>query len=130
MDGYLEKTEFGTDYSEEHSFEIKLINSTNNAKLLNYSRIDPSTYSALVDSTTSFLLSLDTVYDPSWIAYANGHEYKPISSDDSINVFYINETGFNEIKIEYVPQKWFYIGGIISILGILLSIIYVMRFEK
>jgi hypothetical protein len=129
MDGHLEKTDFDGWYGDKYSQEIKLVNSTN-ANLLNYTRNDPSSYSAWVNSSAPFLLSHDVAYDPLWIAYVNGHEYKPISSHYSTNAYYINETGEIKIMIEYLPQQWFYVGGIIGILGILVSIIYIKRFEK
>jgi hypothetical protein len=129
MNGYLKKTTFEKNYYEENVTDIKLINSTQ-AKLLNYTQIDPSTYSAWVDSSASFEIFFGNKYDPSWVAYVKSKEYAPISSNNSYNVYQINEIGLNEIRIEYLPQRWFYIGAIIGIVGILLSIIYVKRFES
>jgi len=128
----------------KHIVEVRPVNSTtvyidhitliryaemekHEAELLNYTRIDPSTYSVLVNSSSPFFISFGKRYDASWIASVNGNEYKPVMSYGSINAYLINETGLNEIRIEFVPQKWFYAGIAIGIIGLLVSVIYVMR---
>lgn len=97
------------------------------AEILNYTRIDASTYSVTVDSSTPFFLSLSRRYNPLWTASVNGNSYYPVSSYETVNLFYINETGLNEITIEYAPQKTFYMGAIIGIIGLSLASAYVWR---
>jgi len=43
-----------------------------------------------------------------------------------INGFWINQTGLLEISIEYEPQKWFYMGSIISVSTLIACITYLI----
>jgi len=61
------------------------------------------------------MLSFAESYDPLWICYVNDQKINSIPLYGVINGFYINQTGLLEITIEYEPQKWFYIGSIISL---------------
>jgi hypothetical protein len=100
------------------------------ASIINESRIDPSTYSVLVNSTAPFFISFARGYDPNWVAHVNGKEYKPAESFGAVNVYYIPETGINEIRIEYAGQQWFYIGALVGIGGLLAVWAYVLRCER
>jgi hypothetical protein len=99
------------------------------ARLLDFRRLDPSTYSVLVNSSTPFLFSFSRAYDPLWVASVGGDSYSPVSSYGVINAFRVNRTGVNEIIVEYAPQKSFYAGIIIGIIGISSAIAYVRRSE-
>jgi|GEM_PF-5282886 len=129
-----------------HTIEVRALNSTicidyitlvrgapsktYGAEVLDYERIDPSTYTVTVNSSTPFFLSMSRRYNPLWTASVNGRDYYPVSSYETVNLFYINETGLNEISIAYAPQKTFYLGAIIGIIGLLLASAYVWRSKE
>ncbi|MBO3842785.1 MAG: hypothetical protein FGF48_10300, partial [Candidatus Brockarchaeota archaeon] len=87
----------------------------NPAEVVSYQKIDPTKYLVKVNATKPFMLSFAEAYDPLWVAYVNGERIQSIPLYGVINGFWINQTGLLEITIEYEPQKWFYIGSIISV---------------
>ena len=92
-------------------------NTTQNqpATILNYQRENPTKITAKINATQPFILAISEALDTQWTAYVNGKPHKPTTLYLCINGFYINQTGPLEITIEYEPQKWFYIGSIISL---------------
>jgi len=83
--------------------------------ILNYTKINPTKITATVNATQPFILAISEALDQSWTAYANGKQYKPIPLYLGLKGFYINQTGLLDIVVEYEPQKWFYIGCVISL---------------
>jgi len=65
------------------------------------------------------MLSFAESYDPLWVCYVNGEKIHSIPLYGVINGFYINQTGYLEITIEYEPQRWFNLGCIISLTTLL-----------
>jgi hypothetical protein len=128
----------------EHTIEVRPVNSsmcldhltllkpapsrTGQAELLSYSRMDPSTYKVVVNSTAPFFLSFGRGFNNLWIASVNGHDYRPVRSFGTVNAYYINETGLSEITIEYAGQRMFYAGALLGLIGLSASIIYVRRY--
>jgi hypothetical protein len=75
------------------------------------------------------MLSFAESYDPQWMAtvYASGERLEglnPIPLYELINGFWINQTGELDIMIEYVPQRWFFYGSIISLTTLIASVTY------
>ena len=97
------------------------------ASILEYEQINPSTYSILVNSSTPFFLSFGRGYNELWIAWANGTAYVPVPLYGAANVYYIEETGLTPIIIEYSPQKFLYAGLVIGIIGLAYSLIGIWR---
>jgi arabinofuranan 3-O-arabinosyltransferase len=92
-------------------------NATQNqlAIILEYKKINPTKITATINATQPFILAISEALDQSWTAYVNGKEIKPTSLYLGLKGFYINQTGLLEITIEYVPQRWFFYGSIISL---------------
>ncbi|MEM2335688.1 MAG: hypothetical protein QXZ64_05100, partial [Candidatus Bathyarchaeia archaeon] len=83
-------------------------------------------YIVKVNATEPFMLSFAESYDPLWFAYVNGERIQSIPLYGVINGFWINQTGLLEISIEYEPQKWFYMGSIISVSTLIACITYLV----
>lgn len=92
-------------------------NTTQNqpAIILEYEKINPTKITAAINATQPFILAISEALDQSWTAHVNGKEIKPTSLYLGLKGFYINQTGLLEITIEYVPQRWFFYGSIISL---------------
>ncbi|MCK5123111.1 MAG: hypothetical protein KAQ87_03110 [Candidatus Pacebacteria bacterium] len=79
-----------------------------------FEKINPTKYRVKVKADEPFMLSFAENYNSLWVAYINDKEYEPIPLYSIINGFWIDETGDLDITIEYKPQRWFYIGALIS----------------
>ena len=89
------------------------------ATILYYQKINPTKISVKINASKPFILAINEAYDPNWIAYLNGTTIHSISIFSVMNGFYINQTGYLEITIEYEPQRWFNLGCIISLTTLL-----------
>ena len=94
------------------------------AKVIKYQKINPTKYEIEVNATKPFMLSFAESYDPLWVCYVNGEKIHSIPLYGVINGFYINQTGYLEITIEYEPQRWFNLGCIISLTTLLACTTY------
>lgn len=93
--------------------------------MINFTKINPTKYTVKVNSRKPFLLTLSNSYHPMWKAYANNEKIDPIISYSFVNSYYINKTGDIDIRIEFIGQKYVWIGGIISIIS-LIFVIYAL----
>ncbi len=124
---------YSTDNENETLDDIFIVNETP-ATVNEYNKHDPTLYNIKVNAKKPFMLSFAESYDPLWYAEVtkrNGIETKsekvrPVPLYSVINGFWINQTGDLEIKIEYGPQKWFYVGAAISLTALLLCVIYLV----
>ncbi len=98
----------------------------NPAEVISYQKIDPTKYVVKVNATKPFMLSFAESYDSLWVAYVNGERIQSMPLYGVINGFWINQTGLLEITIEYEPQKWFYIGLIVSITTLIACTTYLV----
>jgi len=89
-------------------------------------RVSPTEYKISVSAQRPFMITLDRPYDNLWSAFVNGREYKSLMLYPSINGFFINDSGFLDITIEYKPQKWFIQGATITIITIIGSVGYLL----
>jgi len=94
------------------------------AELLEYIKINPTKYTVKINSTKPFMLSFAESYDPLWVARVDGEKISAIPLYSVINGFWIEETGFIDVTIEYEPQRWFYMGSAISITTLIACAIY------
>jgi len=123
-----------TNQTIDQLFEVK----EKPAKIINYTKINPTLWKVKVNATKPFMLSFAEAYDPLWEAriYKDGKFVKKVRSIplySVINGFWINETGNLEIVIRYTPQDWFEIGLVISALtfiGCVAYLFYDWRREK
>jgi len=93
---------------------LNLTNYRSANKLISWTKLDPTKYTVQVNATEPFVLSFAEAYDPLWVCYVNGEKIHSIPLYGVINGFYINQTGYLEITIEYEPQRWFNLGCTIS----------------
>ena len=83
------------------------------ARVLNYTRISATRWRLGIDAEKPFLLSFAESYNPLWEArvFRNGSliaRYRPITLYETINGFWINETGQDlDVEIVYLPQEPF-----------------------
>ena len=110
---------------QEQIYELNL-----NITAIEWQRISPTKYHIRINNTTIsqngfFIVFLET-YDTLWKAYItkNGRtteipENNHIKVFNYANAWYINQTGYLEITIEYEPQRWFNLGCIISLTTLL-----------
>jgi uncharacterized membrane protein YfhO len=92
----------------------------------NINRASPTRYEISVSAERPFMITLDRPYDNLWSAFVNGREYSSLMIYPSINGFYIDDSGFLDITIEYKPQKWFIQGAIITVITIIGSVGYLL----
>jgi hypothetical protein len=111
------------------------------AYLSGYKQINPTKYELTVKNATKpFILSFAESYDPLWKVYstdANTNDTLQFRTNSiplysAINGFYINKTGNYTLNIEYEPQKWFLMGGIVSIITLIFWVCFILakHFKK
>lgn len=81
---------------------------------INYSQINPTRFIARTNASDPLVIALSAAYDPSWVCYTNGQKSRSFPLYGVVNGFWINQTGQLDIIIEYEPQKWFFIGSVVS----------------
>jgi hypothetical protein len=95
-----------------------------------YDKIDPTHYEAKVNATKPFVFKLiddQEFNNPSlWVAHAKENQYHSIPLYKGAIGFFIEDAGELDIKVEFVPQKWFYLGLIITVITIVGSLIYLV----
>ncbi|MEM2507378.1 MAG: hypothetical protein QXF61_10090 [Nitrososphaeria archaeon] len=109
------------------SYVIKVMHITSDdIKVFVATRMEPTRWIVKIYTSKPFIISFAESYDPLWFAYVNGERIQSIPLYDVINGFWINQTGLLEISIEYEPQKWFYMGSIISASTLIACITYLI----
>lgn len=89
--------------------------------------IGPTKYIVHVNATKPFMLAFTESYDPLWVAYSENYFARSIPLYSVINGFYINKTGNYDLVIEFEPQKWFYVGLVITIFSLIGSVGIIIR---
>jgi uncharacterized membrane protein YfhO len=72
------------------------------------------------------MLSFAESYEHMWVATVNGKEYPSIPLSSAVNGFWIEDQGKLEITIEYKPQRYLYYGAIISLIGIIAALSFLI----
>jgi hypothetical protein len=109
--------------------------SNSSAKIAGLKRIDPTKYEITISNATRpYVLSFAESFDPSWIAYVKNNNNDGTSVKQSeplysiINGFSIDELGSYVVIIENRYQQYFLVGGLVSLLTILLCVcLYFVR---
>jgi len=83
-------------------------------QVIDYEKINPTKYKVRVSASAPFMLSLSEAYNGQWEAHVNGKVYPSMPLNSISNGFWIEEEGELEITIEFMTQRWFYWGAIIS----------------
>ena len=94
--------------------------------IISYEMINPTKYTVHVKTSTPFFLVFSEAYHNLWKAYVDGEEIQSIPAYSFINTFQISKTGEYDIVIEFIGQRYVVYGGIISIISITLTIIYLI----
>ena len=95
---------------------------------VSYQRINPTLYNVNVNSSYAFYLVFSEAYDKGWIASIDGQQIpaeEHFTANGYANCWYINKTGSYTIKLEFVPQKLFYEGAVVSVATIIAFSVYV-----
>jgi hypothetical protein len=87
-------------------------------------RVSPTKYEISVSAERPFMVTLDRPYNSLWSAFVNGREYSSLLLYPSMNGFYIDDSGFLNITIEYRPHNWLILGAVITIITIIGSVGY------
>jgi len=109
-------------YTKAHIYSVALLpsnlelQSENSAMLAKYERVSPVEWSVTVDASAPFVIVFTEPYDPLWRAYVNGKEIDPIKLYDTVNGFYLEDTGLLHIKIYYKLQDYFNLGYALSLI--------------
>lgn len=104
-----------------------------NVEVVSYQKVDPTKYIARVTASGPFMLEFAESYNGLWEASVNGKKYQSVPLNSIANGFWIDETGDLEITIEYKIQRDFYHGAVVSgvgILGCLAFLIWNWRRER
>jgi len=92
--------------------------------IISYEMINPTKYTVHVKTSTPFFLVFSEAYHNLWKAYVDGEEIQSIPAYSFINTFQTSKTGEYDIVIEFIGQRYVVYGGMISIMSITLTIIY------
>jgi hypothetical protein len=92
--------------------------------IISYEMINPTKYTVHVKTSAPFFLVFSEAYHNLWKAYVDGEEVQSIPAYSFINTFQTSKTGEYDIVIEFIGQRYVVYGGIISIISITLTIIY------
>ena len=114
---------------EQSSLVLMSLNQINDATIL-FKKINPTKYIVNCNSTYSFFLVFSETYSTDWVAYVNGKqlpEKDHFVANGFANAWYINTTGTFDIRLEYFPQNYFYLGGTLSLTSIVLITLYLTK---
>lgn len=91
-----------------------------------YQRVSAEKYRVQVEGATEpFVLSFGEAFDPLWEAKtSDGHTIDPVRLYKVTTGFPIDRKGSYEVTIEYMPQRWFVFGLVISLCVLFLCLIY------
>lgn len=100
---------------------------------LNYTRINPISYIGEInEADNSFVLVFNEKINNLWkLSVSNGNGgwevvTKHFMIDGYANGWFLDKGQARKFKIEYTPQVWFYIGSIISVTALLLSVLWLI----
>ena len=118
-------------YSSDTKINIsELFSNDDDSFVNNFEKISQTEYQVDINSKKPFLLSFSEAYDSRWVAEIENDQeiiqFNSIPLYNSINGFWIDETGEFQITIRYAPQELFDLGLLISFLFIFSCIILVL----
>jgi len=92
-----------------------------------FAREKPYKYRVHVKANDPFLLILCERSNPLWRAYVDNAEIRPVVVNLLFNGFYINKKGQFEITLEFIGQKYLWVGGALSITTLLVMALLVLH---
>lgn len=107
---------------------------------ITYKKINPTRTDIKIKNASSpYILTINNSFSPGWKIYEgnkniislffskNIFENNQIKSNGYSNSWYIDKNGDYELTVFYEPQKAFYIGGILSLLTLLIMVYLLLR---
>ncbi len=97
---------------------------------ITYEKVDPTKYIVIVNTPRPFYLVFSKSYDEGWIASIDEQQIPlqyHFTANGYANGWYLNKTGSYVIKLEFQPQKLFFLGSAASITALILCIVYVSK---
>jgi len=92
---------------------------------VSFKQVSPEKYEVTVRAATApFVLAFGEAFDPLWTARLDGKTVDPVRLYSTINGFRIDKRGDFKMTIEYIPQGWFTIGMILSLVVLFLCLAY------
>lgn len=94
-----------------------LINSSESLIKFKYTKVNPTSYMLNVNTSLPFFLVFNQLYNENWKISINGTELSQENhfiGFEYANIWKIDKTGQMIVKIDFYPQKSFYIGLIIT----------------
>ena len=94
---------------------------------LEYIVMTPTESEIVLDNPNKTVLIFREAFDKNWEAYLNNNrvpESQHYMCDDYANCWYINETGKNQIKVVYAPQKYVEILFLVSLATYIVCFVY------
>jgi len=113
-------------YSIRNNETLREMLTKNKTTTVTYKKINPTKYIAHVKTDTPIFLIFSESYHPLWQAYIDDKEYDSIIAYSFINSFYIPKTGEYNITIEFIGQKYVWVGLTISIMTVIILISYII----
>jgi len=92
------------------------------ARVLSVEEVDRTKFVAQIDVDEPFMLCFSDVYDPAWTASFNGRTVKSVRLFGVVNGFWIDAVGRVVVTVEFEPQRWFYIGSVVSSTSLLICV--------
>jgi len=96
------------------------------AEVISYEKVNPTKYKVRVDASEPFMLAFGEVYSRLWTAKVNGREYPSLPLNSISNGFLIEDEGELEIVVDFKSQSAFNNGAIISVIGLLGALAFVL----
>lgn len=81
-----------------------------------------TTFDLQIDARRPFILMFSESYHNGWQVDANNFHFPAFSA---VNGFYVSSTGHYSLQLDFIPQRYFQLGIIITILTVTISVISV-----
>jgi len=96
---------------------------------IQWQMINPTKYQVQVKNAQEpFQLVFSEAYDSLWQAKLNSKVIISKPYQGFLNSFLIDKTGDFELTIEFLPQKYVYYGGVVSLFTLLVSFLVLIKF--
>lgn len=99
-----------------------------------YEKRNPTMITVEVNATNPFILSFAESLDPLWVAHIDdGTNLPKVNLNSVLNGFLVNKTGSYTITIEFIPERYYQIGIIITLATLFLvcsSVTYLTLEDK
>lgn len=120
-----------------HFFAVnKIVNANENLPAVNSKKINPTRYEIEINKASSpYLLTFSESFNPYWKVYPQNANWftRPIFEDkhSQVNSFangwYIDKPGDYNLIVEYWPQRFVWLGGILSLISLVLLILAAIK---